>query len=148
MNKKYLINLSETEREILEGIIKKGSDKSRKITRARILLLSDENNPEKHKDIAKFLRTSEERVTRICKRYVEEGLEASLSEKARIGRPEIITGDTEAKVIALACSKSPEGYARWTLRLLSEKVIELNFVENISHTQIGNILKKTNFSLI
>ena len=148
MNKKYRVRLSSLEKSKLEIIISKGEDKTRKITRARILLLSDESNPEKHKDIAKFLRTTDETVTRICKRYVEEGLEMALCEKKRAGRPEIITGDEQAKIIALACSKAPEGYARWTLRLLSDKAVELNLINNISHSEIGIILKKTNLSLI
>lgn len=148
MNKKYRIYLSFCEKVKLEALISKGTEKSRKISRARILVLADENNPEKHKDIAKFLQTSDERVTRICKTYVEEGLESALNEKKRSGRPEVITGEDQAKIIALACSKAPEGYARWTLRLLSEKSIELNLTRSISHDKIGDILKKTNLSLI
>lgn len=148
MNKKYIVRLSESEKLKLESIISKGADKARKISRARILLLSDESNPEKHKDIAKFLKTTDETVTRICKRYVEEGLELALSEKPRKGRPEVLIGDDQAKIIALACSKAPEGYARWTLRLLSDKAVELKLVENISHSEVGIILKKTNLSLI
>mgnify|MGYP001562070156 FL=1 len=146
MNKKYKINLSSEEIKKLEEIISKGSDKSRKITRARILLLSDEKNPEKHKDIAKFLKITDESVTRICKRYVEEGLEIALSEKPRSGKPKEITGEEEAKIIALSCSKSPDGYQRWTLRLLADKAVELSLVEHISHNEVGNILKKTNLN--
>lgn len=148
MNKKYLVNLSSSEIDKLTEIIKKGSDKSRKITRARILLLSDEKNPETHKDIARFLNISDENVTRICKRYVEEGLESALIEKPRSGKPKEITGEEEAKIIALSCSKSPEGYQRWTLRLLADKAVELSLVKHISHNEVRNILKKTSLKCI
>lgn len=148
MKKKYIVRLSEDEIKELEGIISKGKDKARKITRARILLLSDEGNPERHKDIAKFLKTTDNRVTNVCKRYVENGLSMALSEKSRTGRPEVITGEDQARVIALACSKTPLGYARWTLRLLSNKAVELNLVESISHNSVREILKKTSLSLI
>lgn len=146
MNKKYRINLSSEEMKKLDELISKGISNSRKLTRARLLLLSDEKSPEKHKDIAKFLKITDETVTRICKRYVEEGLESSLSDKPRSGKPKEITGEEEAKIIALSCSKSPEGYQRWTLRLLASKAVELSLVEHISHNEVGNILKKTNLS--
>lgn len=148
MNKKYFVKLSLEEKEKLETLISKGTEKTRKLTRARILLLSDENNPESHKDIARFLKITDETVTRICQRYVREGLDSALSEKPRSGTPVKITGEAEAKIIALSCSKVPEGYQRWTLRLLANKAVELNLVEHISHSEVRDILKKTSLNRI
>jgi transposase len=81
-----------------------------------------------------------------AKRFKSEGLKM-LYDKPRSGRPIGLSGEQRAKVTALACTKHPKGYARWSLRLLSDRLVELNILENISHTEVGNILKKTNFSL-
>ena len=82
-------------------------------------------------------------VERIRRRYVEEGLESALNEKPRSGRSPVISGEERAKITALACTEAPEGFGQWSLRLLADKAVELNFVESISHESVGVILKKT-----
>lgn len=135
------VKLKAKEVKTLKSIISKGIEKSRKITRCRILLLCHENK--KKTTIASMLSVNPNTVSNICRRYVEEGLESAISEKPRSGAPTIFDGKLKAKITALACSTPPEGNSQWSLRLLSNKAVELLLVESISHTQIGTILKKT-----
>lgn len=117
---------------------------ARKLNRARVLLLSDEGHPKGRKtdpEIAEVLGISTATVGHIRRRFVQEGLEAALNEKPRSGRPRQISGSQRAAVTALACSKPPEGYAKWSLRLLADKVVELELIDRISHTKVGDILK-------
>jgi transposase len=137
--KKYPVNLSDEERKQLLALIKKGIHPTRKITRARILLLADEKRP--YKNIANYLHCSYPTVTNICRRYCTQGLKTAVNEKPRSGAPRKLDGRFEAKVTALACSEPPEGYARWTLRLLADRLVELGFTESISHAQVGHILE-------
>jgi hypothetical protein len=146
--KKYLVKLSAQERERLDGLIASGKRSAQLITKARILLkadTSDAGDGWTDREIAAALDTSVNTVGSARRQLVEEGFEATLARKynPNSARPRIFDGATEAKLIALACSPAPEGFARWSLRLLEEKVVELNIVEKASDNTIGRILKKT-----
>jgi len=144
MSQRITINLKEQERQELEQLIRKGVRSARELTRARILLLS--NQGEGVGKVAEAVMCSPGTVINIKKRYQAAGLEAALTEKPRPGTKPKITGDVEAHLIALTCSDPPEGYAQWTLRLLADKLVELELVESISHTAVGKVLKKTRSS--
>src|ERR1700758_413384 len=146
--KKYVVRLSAQEREQLQALIRKGKGPARRLLKARILLKTDvsEGGPgwSDNKIIA-ALDTSASMVYRVRKQLVEEGFEAVLSRKPRAtpAVPRIFDGEKEAKLIALACSNPPKGRARWTLRLLENKVVELGIVDHASDSTIGRTLKKT-----
>ena len=146
--KKYVVKLSAEERDRLEAMVRGGKTSAQIVTRARILLKADASEGgEGWSDsaIAAALDTSINNVARTRQQLVEEGFEATLKRKYNpsSARPRIFDGETEAKLIALACSPAPEGFARWSLRLLEEKVVELNIVEKASDNTIGRTLKKT-----
>ena len=146
--KKYVVRLSPDEREQLEALIRKGRSPARRLLKARILLkadVSDAGAGWSDSRIVEALETSVSMVFRVRQQLVEEGLEAVLSRKQRAtpGVARIFDGEKEAKLIALACSKPPKGRARWTLRLLEKKVVELNIVDRASDSTIGRTLKKT-----
>src|SRR6267378_8296792 len=146
--KKYVVRLSGEERERLEALIRKGKSPAQRLLKARILLKADVSEAgEGWSDsrIIKALETSVSMVYRVRKQLVEEGFEAVLSRKQRAtpAVPPIFDGEKEAKLIALACSEPPKGRVRWTLRLLEEKVVELNIVDKASDNTIGRVLKKT-----
>lgn len=148
---KYLIELPEKDRKKLSSIISKGQSPAKTILRANILLASDKNNP-KHltvSEIANALNTTTTAVQKVRTLYANHGLDKTINRKKRTTPPvpAKITGETEAKIIALACSTPPEGRTRWTLRLLSERIVELEIVDSISYVQVGRVLKKTNLSL-
>ena len=146
--KKYVVRLSAEEREQLEILIRKGKSPARRLLKARILLKADVSEGRagwSDSRIIRALDTSASMVYRVRQQLVEEGFEAVLSRKQRatpaIAR--IFDGEKEAKLIALACSKPPKGRARWSLRLLENKVVELAIVEHASDSTIGRVLKKT-----
>jgi len=146
--KKYVVKLSGEERAQLEAMVRAGKNSAQMLTRARILLKADVSEAgEGWSDsaIAAALDTSVNNVARTRQLLVEEGFEATLRRKynPNSARPRIFDGAAEAKLIALACSPAPEGFARWTLRLLEEKVVELSIVEKTSDNTIGRTLKKT-----
>jgi hypothetical protein len=146
--KKYVVRLSAEERERLEGLIRSGKHPAQLLTKARILLKADVSEAgEGWSDsaISEALDTSINNIGRVRRRLVEEGLELALKRKydPNSARPRIFDGATEAKLIALTCSPAPEGFARWSLRLLERKVVELNIVEKVSDNTIGRVLKKT-----
>jgi hypothetical protein len=146
--KKYVVRLSGEERERLETLIRKGKSSARRLVKARILLKADVSEAgEGWSDnrIIRALDTSPSLVYRVRKQLVEEGFEAVLSRKQRAtpAVARIFDGEKEAKLIALACSKPPKGRARWTLRLLENKVVELGIVDRASDSTIGRTLKKT-----
>ena len=146
--KRYVVRLSADERERLEALIRKGKSPAPRLLKARILLKADVSEAgEGWSDsrIVKALETSASMVYRVRKQLVEESLEAVLSRKQRPmpAVPRIFDGEKEAKLIALACSKPPKGRARWTLRLLENKVVELGIVDRASDSTIGRTLKKT-----
>ena len=122
----------------------------RKLHRVKILLLADEQHEKGNKtdnEIAEKLAISRATVVRTRRRYREEDLEAAIDENPRSGRPPAIRGlGRAAQITALACSDAPEGFGRWTLRLLADKLVELDFVDTISHSTVGEILKKTSLS--
>ena len=146
--KTYVVRLIGEERQQLEVLIRKGKSSARRLLKARILLKADVSEAgEGWSDsrIKEALDASPSMVYRVRKQLVEEGLEAVLSRKQRAlpAVPPIFDGEKEAKLIALACSKPPKGYARWTLRLLESKVVELGIVDRASDSTIGRALKKT-----
>ena len=148
---RYKVTLTREERDYLLSILKKGRHKSKEYRKALILLNCDEGeNSDKvtNQDICKVLKIGMRTIDRLKKRFVEEGLEEILEEKKskRVYRKKI-DGDLEARIIALSCSDPPEGYSRWSLRLLADKVVELHYVDNISYETIRKALKKTNYSL-
>ena len=150
--KKYVVRLSEAERERLQALINKGKSPAKRLLKARILLKADASeHGEGWSDgrIVEALDTNMSMVTRVRQQFVEEGLEAVLSRKQRANPAitPIFDGEKEARLTALACSTPPEGYARWTLRLLEDRVVELGIVERASDNTIGRVLKKTRFSL-
>jgi hypothetical protein len=145
--KRYVVRLSCEERAQLEALIRKGKSPAQRLLKARILLKADVSEAgEGWSDsrIMAALETSASMVYRVRKQLVEEGLEAALSRKQRAtpAVAPIFDGEKEAKLIALACSKPPKGRARWTLRLLERKVVELKIVERASDSTIGRVLKK------
>ena len=145
--KKYVVRLSGDEREQLEVLIRKGKSPAQRLLKARILLkadVSEAGDGWSDSRIMAALETSPSMVYRVRKQLVEEGFDAVLSRKQRAtpAVAPIFDGEKEAKLIALACSKPPKGRARWTLRLLENKVVELKIVERASNSTIGRVLKK------
>ena len=139
--KRYVVRLSAEERERLEVLRSKGKIAARRLTKALILLkadVSDAGEGWSDSEIIRALDTNKTMVYGVRKQLVEEGLDAVLSRKVRARPPtaRIFDGETEAKLIALACSQPPEGFARWSLRLLEAKVVELNIVERASDISI------------
>jgi hypothetical protein len=146
--RKYVVKLTDEEREGLSLLIQGGTHSARKLLKARILLKADASEAgENWSDsrISEALDTSVDTIGRTRQRLVEEGVEAALAYKysPASARPRIFDGASEAKLIALACSKPPKGRVRWTLQLLEEKVVELRIVERASDNTIGRTLKKT-----
>ena len=146
--KKYVVKLSAEERERLEALIRAGKSTAQRLTKARILLKADASEAGEgwsDSKISAALDTSINNIARTRQQLVEEGFEATLKRKynPNSARPRIFDGAAEAKLIALTCSPAPEGFARWSLRLLEEKVVELNIVEKASDNTIGRTLKKT-----
>ena len=140
MRKLYVVDLSEEEKELLEAITTKGESKARRIRRAHILLLADEGL--KDKQIARSLGAAVTTVERVRKRFVEEGLEAALSERPRPGARPKLDGRQEAYLMALACSDPPEGKKHWTMQMLAERLVELEMVEEISDETVRRTLKR------
>jgi len=146
---RYIITLSNEERQQLEDLSRKGSHKSQKVLNALILLGVDINQPKEsrstNESISKVLNISMKKIDRVKKRFVEEGLEIALH-----GHPstrvyeKLVDGELEAKLIALSCSKAPKGFSRWSLRLLADKAVELEYIDSISHETVRGTLKKTN----
>jgi hypothetical protein len=152
MSLRYRVTLTKGERNELEALTKKGKIEARRFKYARALLLCDAS-PEgpawKVADIANALGVTSRSIEHLKKRFIEEGLEAALERRPSEKPPRevIFDGAFEARLIALACSDTPEGYNRWTVRLLAEKAVELRFADMISHMTVQRALKKMNFSL-
>ena len=148
---RYTIKLTKSEVEELMAIINKGSHTSQTFRVAYILLNCDEGKySEKvtNEQISKVLKVGMRTIDRIKKKFAEEGLEAVLERKptARVYEKKM-DGDTEAKLISLCCSAPPKGFAKWSLRLLADKMVELKYVQSITHVTVRSVLKKTNLSL-
>ncbi len=148
MKKKYPVILSEAEREQLKSLIAAGTAPARKLTHARILLKADQS-PEGpgwvDEQVADAVEVSQPTVSRVRKQYFEEGLEAALNRRPPNRHYQRkLDGEQEARLLALACSQPPEGRARWSLRLLADRLVELEIVEEeISYQTVRRILKKT-----
>jgi transposase len=142
----YIVTLTAEERSCLQELISKGKAAARKQLHARVLLKADVSQGRAWTDdeIAEAVECSRPTVERIRRRFVEEGLEAALNRKKRPAPPpKIMDGRAEAHLIALACSPAPEGRARWTLHLLADRMVELRYVEHLSHETVRQTLKKT-----
>lgn len=147
---RYRIHLTREEVSELQTIIKKGSRTAQSFRVAYILLNCDEgeySDKATNEEIRKILKVSDRTIERAKKRFMEEGLEAVLERRPTTREYDRkIDGDLEARLVALCCSEPPEGRSKWSLRLLAEKLVELNYVDSISHVSVGDILKKTNLS--
>ncbi len=143
------ISLSEEEREELRALTRKGSTRVRKIDRARILLLADTNGEHLADiEIARLLAIASTTVWRTKRLFAEQGLQAALGYARAVRfKPRKLDGRGEATLIALACSEAPSGHAKWTLRMLADKLVELEVVSSISHEAVRQTLKKTNCRL-
>jgi hypothetical protein len=148
MGKHTEIVLTKTQRTELEQLIRTGDVPARTHTRARILLLSDRSQRQKRTDqeVAEAALCSKGTVVQVRRRLVTGGLAHALYDKGWPGAKPKLTDEFEAQLTLLACSQPPDDAGRWTLRLLAERVVELGFVESISHVTIGEWLKKTNLS--
>ena len=146
----YRVSLTEEERQSLEGMTSKGRERARRIQHARILLLADESRADggwQDAAIAEAVGVSKRTVERVRTACVEKGIEAALNhQKPQTRREPILDGAGEARLIELACSPAPEGHARWSLRLLREKLIEMEVVETIGRETVRTTLKKMNLS--
>ena len=149
MSKHLQIELNTDERAELEQLVRTGNAPARKQTRARILLLSDRSQGQKRTDqqVAEAALCHPSTVSNIRRRYVQDGLAQALNDKGWPGAKPKLTGDIEAKLTLLACSEPPKGHARWTLRLLANRMIELGYIADVSHVTVREWLKKTNSSL-
>ena len=144
MADKYLVDLTDTEQESLLTLIKKGTASARQVTRAHILLQAAEEVSDE--EIADALRIGSSTVHRTRQRFVEEGLQAALTERPRCGCGRKLDGKQEAFLVALACSSPPAGRDRWTMQLLADRLVELKWVEAVSDDTVRRVLKKTTSS--
>jgi len=146
--KKYLVTLTKDEREYLETITRKGSHRSQKVLNALILLGCDQGEFQERRstneEIASVLNVSMKKIDRVKKRFVEESLDVALNGHTpdRVYEKKV-DGDFEAHIVALSCSKPPEGFKRWSLRLLADKAVELSYIDSISYETVRRVLKKT-----
>jgi transposase len=141
---KWIVELSDEQRRDLQSLVRKGKSSARRITRARILLLGAENRPDD--EVAAALHTSRSTVERIRRRFVEQGLEAALSERPRPGAVPKLDERGQATLIALACSDPPQGRASWTMQLLADELVVRRVVPTISDEAVRRTLKKTDSS--
>lgn len=151
MNQKYIVKLSVEERERLQAMLAAGTERVRTLTRARILLKSDASEGGvnwSYAQIRAAFDVTEVTISKVRRTYVEQGLEAAIQRK-RPDREYVqrLDGRAEAHLVALACSEPPAGQARWTLRLLQQRMVELEVVERVSHETVRQTLKKMNLSL-
>jgi transposase len=148
---RYKVTLTEEERETLKSIKSKGKHRSQKIMNALILLNCDEGDFQTKKStneqVANVLKISMKKIDRVKKRFVEDGREVALNgHKGSRVYEKKADGDLEAHLVAISCSEPPEGFARWSLRLLADRVVELNYIESISYETVRRVLKKTKLS--
>lgn len=151
MKKKYIVTLTQEERAVLQAMLSKGKAAARKLMHARILLKADagEDGPGwNDEQIAGGLEVGRATVERVRREFVEEGFDAALERrKPRRHYQHRLDGDGEAHLIALACSQAPEGRSRWTLKLLADRMVQLEYVDRLSDQTVRRTLKKTNLSL-
>jgi transposase len=148
MSKYYKVTLTRDERDELLQIVKKGTHQSQKIRKALILLNCDEGefaDKLTNEEISKILKVGMRTIDRVKKRFVEEGIDVVLTGKPTKRKYlKKVDGEIEAHLVALSCGKPPEGFSRWSLRLLANKMVELKYVDSISHETVRQVLKKTN----
>ena len=148
MPPKYIVELTSEERAYLEALVNKGKPTpAYKIKHAHILLQVDVAGPNREDlEVAGMFRCHRNTVANVRQRFVEQGLEAALERKKRATPPveKLLDGQQEARLIALSCSRAPEGRARWTLRMLAEELVTLEVVDSISYETVRQTLKKTN----
>ena len=149
---KYKVTLTQSERTRLEEVTEKGSHRSQKVLNALILLNCDrgpcQERPTRNEDVAAVLKISMRKIDRVKKRFVEEGLEIALNgRKGERVYKKKADGDFEAHLVALSCSKPPEGFSRWSLRLLADQVVELEYIASVSYETVRRVLKKRNQAL-
>ncbi len=147
--KRYKVTLTKAERLELKAITLKGSHRSQQVLNALILLNGDEGEFQDARSInevvASVLQVSMKKIDRVKKRFVEEGLEIALNgRKGERVYAKKADGDFEAHLVVLSCSKPPEGFARWSLRMLADRMVELNYIDSISHETVRHVLKKRN----
>ena len=149
----YTIKLNQSEVEELNNTVNKGSHTSQAFRAAYILLNCDkgefsENTEIKNSEICKILKIGERTIDRVKKKFIEEGFESVLDRRPSTQNYiKKVDGDIEAKLVSLCCSQPPDGFAKWSLRLLADKMVELKYIDYISHVTIGGVLKKTNLIL-
>lgn len=149
--KKFIVTLDEDERRHLNKLTSKGKHRSQKVLNALILLACDEGEHQetrsKNEEIARVLGISMRKIDRVKKRFVVDGLDVALNGRkgSRVYKKKV-DGELEAHLIALSCSNPPEGFSRWSLRLLADKAVQLDYIEQISHETVRRILKKTSLS--
>ena len=146
--KRYTVTLSSEEREWLTELTSKGKHRSQKILNGLILLSCDKGKSHKkpsiNEEISRVLNVSMKKIDRVKKRFIEEGIDVALNgKKGERVYAKKADGEFEAHLVALCCSEPPDGFSRWSLRLLADKVVELNYVESISHEAVRSVLKKT-----
>lgn len=149
---KYTVTLTGEEIKQLQSFVAKGKHAAQKVINALILLNCDESRGRERRrssrEIAEVLQVSERKIDRVKRRFVEDGLEVALvGQTPQREYEHKVDGDVEAHLIALSCSAPPSGHARWSLRLLADRAVELKLVETISHETVRRALKKTNSSL-
>ena len=141
---KYRVELTQAERKELNDLVRRGRSPARKVKRALALLRTDQGLSDRV--IAEGLAINPHTVARVRKRFCEEGLVSALTERPRPGQKRKLNGRAEAHLIAIACSEPPEGHTHWTLKLLAERVVQMEFAQSISPETVRQILKKTNCS--
>ncbi len=150
--KKYKVTLTQEEREELQTLVKKGKRKAQVIRNALILLNCDHGpfgDKMKNEEVAKVLQIGDRTIDRLKKLFVEEGFEVAVYGKTAVSDRyyhRVMDGEREAKLVTLCCSDPPEGYGKWSLRLLADKMVELKYVESVSYETIRRTLKKTNLN--
>ena len=145
MSTHVTVSLTDDQRAHLETLTRSGTGLARVLTKARILLLTDRSQGHQRTDavLAAALAVSRPTIIRTRRQFVEAGLDAALYDKPRPGAAPTLTGEDDAKLTLLACSTPPDGRKRWTLRLLAKQMVELGYVETVSHVTVGERLKKT-----
>jgi transposase len=150
MNKKYIVRLTAEEQKELENLVKKGKTQAYRMKHANILLAIDADGPNwSDHQAAKAYKCHENTVRNVRQRFVEQGLEATLERKEQqaLSRKRIIDGESEARLISIACSAPPKGCAKWTMQMLADELIVLKVVDSISGQTVWRTLKKTNLNL-
>ena len=142
--KRYLVNLTQDEREHLLDNTRRGKSPARKVKRSLILCKADEGFTDQQ--VAEAVMVGSSTVSRVRQRFVEGGLERALNDRPRPGKQRKLDGKQEAHLVAVACSTAPEGHTRWTLQLLADQVVKLEWTDSISRETIRQALKKTNSS--